>query len=294
MPVINDNQSKSVSTVSKDVSNTKSDDQSSISYAQKLGIAAAGGQSAALTAFLFEGTKKRIQSGQSLPSLSKLGPLGWVRESFRGVSSFSGSLVPTCMLQTTVEYQLKQRNLTDTQAGKVAENLISGAAGGFASTLVENIILSQQLNKTGPAAAIKNLLAEGPTRPFRGLPLIAGREAVFGFCYMKGATEAGNYAANHYGEAYVMPAKLAVGIAGSIVSQPFDTMATTMQTNGYRNSSSAVKHLWQEKGSRAFFSGGLARVGLFTTAMLTIEKVTQAGIDQCEKFNTEQAMSKKP
>lgn len=246
-----------------------------VNYGHSLIAAGISGFVGAYASFIFEGTKKRLQSNQPLPSLFKLGAAGWMKELFRGSSSFAGSLVPTSMLQQMTSHFFASQNLSTTTAGKIAETAFSGALGGFASTLVENTILRQQMNKSGPLAAISSLLKEGKTRPFRGLPLIMTREAIFTLCYLKGAKDAGDYAVTHFGAAYVLPAQLAIGTVGSLASHPFDTTATTMQRYGYTSPKQAAAHLWKENGTRAFMKGALARVGLFNVAMLSISK-TQA------------------
>lgn len=230
----------------------------------------------AYASFFFEGIKKRLQSNQKIPAVNTLGLNGWLKESFRGSSGFAASLVPTSIIQQMLSYHFKN-NPPQSEFLKTTEPLLSGAVGGIASTFAENVILTQQMKKIGPADAISSMYAEGYFRIFRGLPMIMCREGVFGFCYLKAANEASNYATQNYGPAFSWPAKLLVGIAGSLASHPFDTTATTMQRNGYSNILDAVNHLRNENGWRAFYKGGGARVALFTTAMVTISK-TQEGV----------------
>lgn len=243
-------------------------EQSTENLVNSLVAAGTSGLAGAYASFFFEGVKKRLQSNQSLPQFQS-NMLPWIRESFRGSGSFACSLVPTSMIQQMAHQYFSKQN----SSNEVMETIFSGALGGFASTVVENIVLQQQLKKFGPKEAFSDLISQGKTRIFRGLPLIMTREAFFGFSYMQGAKEAANYATTHYGPAFALPAKLMVGALGSLVSHPFDTVATTMQHKGYRTAGEAIGHLWAENKVKAFYKGGFARIGLFTTAMLTIDTV---------------------
>ena len=95
--------------------------------------------------------------------------------------------------------------------------------------MIENILLQQQLQKTTASQATMALLNQSSTRLFRGIKLIMIREAMFGCCYLKGVKQAGDYATQNFGEKYVMPAQIMVGILGALASYPFDTTATIMQ-----------------------------------------------------------------
>lgn len=249
-------------------------------HTNSLIAAGTSGLVGAYAAFFFEGAKKRLQSNQPLPSLQQVGMKTWFKESFRGSSSFAGSLVPTSIIQQMTSHYFQEQNLSYTMTGKMLETVFSGSLGGMASTIVENIVLEQQLHNTGPKQAFFNLLTQGHTRIFRGLPLVMTREAIFGFCYLKGANEAGNYATTHFGAAYALPAQLCVGALGSLISHPFDTVATTMQHKGYKKTTDAAMYLWNENKAYAFYKGGAARIGLFTTAMLTIGKVQKVVLDK--------------
>lgn len=243
-------------------------DQSFKTYSNALVAAAISGLAASYASFFFEGMKKRLQSNQPLPQF-KSNTLAWLRESFRGSGSFACSLVPTSVIQQMAHQHLAQNN----SSNETIETIFSGALGGLASTVVENVVLQQQLKKYGSREAFSDLISQGKTRLFRGLPWIMVREAIFGFSYMQGAKEAADYATTNYGAIYAIPAKLMVGALGSLISHPFDTIATTMQHRGYRIGMHAVKYLWSENQLKAFYKGGAARIGLFTTAMLTIDTV---------------------
>ena len=245
----------------------------------------AGGASAlaaGYSCFIFEGIKKRLQSNQPLPNLMKSGPKIWLKESFRGSTSFAWSSIPSTVIQQMTSNYCKEQNLSHTLSGKTIEAIFAGALGGFPATIIGNLLLEQQLKKTGPKEAFFNLLTQGNTRIFRGLTLVMTREAMFGFCYLKGMQDAGNYASTHYGASYVLPAQLCVGILGSLASHPADTIATTMQQYNYSRISSATEHLWKENKAKAFFKGGAARIGLFSMAMLVIGDVQEKVLSTLE------------
>jgi len=254
------------------------------SHLNSLVAAGTSGLAGAYASFFFEGTKKRLQSNQSLPNPMKSGAKIWFKESFRGSGSFAGSLVPTSIIQRMTSHYFEEKNLSNTFAGKAAETISSGALGGLASTVVENMVLEQQLKKVGPKDAFMSLIGQGYTRIYRGLPVIMAREAIFGVCYLKGADEAGKYATANFGAAYDIPARLTVGVLGSLASHPLDTIATTMQHQGYANVSDAVAHLRKENGIKAFYKGGAARIGLFTTAMLVISKTNEVVSDKLNEI----------
>lgn len=261
--------------------NNEQKNQSTENYGNSLIAAGASGLAGAYASFFFEGMKKRLQSNQALPQFN-LSLFPWIKESFRGSSSFACSLVPTSIIQQMTHHYFSNQN----SSNEIAETIFSGALGGFASTMVENIVLQQQLKKCGPKEACSDLLSQGKTRLFRGLPLIMSREAFFGFSYLQGAKQAAHYATTNYGPEYALPAKLMVGALGSLVSHPFDTVATTMQHRGYSKSKEAVKHLWRENGVKAFYKGGFARIGLFTTAMLTIDEVQSTVLNELNGKST--------
>ena len=234
-------------------------------YYYSLISAATSGLVGAYCAFFFEGMKKRLQSDRPLPKISN-GVLPWFKESFRGAGSFAISLTPTSVIQQMLHMYM-QDAYKDSKLGVVA----SGAVGGFFSTAVENVILEQQQKKIGSKQAVSNLFAQGYTRPWRSLPLIMGREAVFGTSYLEGSKKGGKFVAEHCGDEFEIVGKVGVGIAGSLLSHPLDTMATTMQCNNFAKISEAYRFILLQKGMKGFYQGGLARVGLFTTAMLSID-----------------------
>jgi hypothetical protein len=226
---------------------------------------ALAGAAAALVTFPFESAKKKFQSGQ---------PIIWsLREFYRGCSAFVVSLTPTGAIQVASNILIKQK-LGEGRNAEITSGVAAGGLGAVASTAVENVILRQQLQNTGPKQAINSLFAEGALRIWRGLALISGREAIFGFSYMWGSKEASKHAKENYGEQFALPAKIGVGIAGALISHPLDTTATVRQKHAsYLSTKDAAKQIMTESGLKGFYKGAVPRCLLFTGAMLTSEKV---------------------
>lgn len=258
-------------------------EQTNQSYINPLIAATTSGFVGAYAGFFFQATKKRKQSNQKLPSISEMGPRKWLRETFRGSFSYTACIVPTSVIQQMANEYCKRQNIANPYFPQWIATLFSGALGGIASTVVENVLLEQQMKNQKASQAIKTLCNESSTRIFRGGTLIMVREAVFGYCYLTGSKQAGDYAKKTLGASYAVPAEITVGVVGSIVTHPFDTMATTMQQHGYTKVSQAAKHLLsQENAIKAFYKGGLARVGLFTTTMIVIGETQRTIMDRLE------------
>lgn len=253
-------------------------------YTNTLIAASTSGFLGAGASFFFKGLKIRRQSGQDVPNLFKVGPHDWFKETFRGTLSYAGCLVSTSIIQQMMAKFLEQQNISETTLGKWSETLFSGALGGVTYNVAENIILEQQRKKMNALAAAKSLLQQSPTRIFRGLPFVMAREAVFGFCYLKGVHQAGNYAREQWGDNYEMPAKISVGITGALISHPFDTASTTMQTHGYSKFDQVSRHFLSESNlPKALYRGVLARVGLFTSSALVMNNVRVRVMEQLEE-----------
>lgn len=246
------------------------------------------GGAAGYAGFYFEGLKKRLQSDQKIPARVSLNLNTWIKESFRGAGTYALFNIPATIVQQMVNNYLNALNTSDTDAEKVATVLISGALGGIPAAFLGNILLEQQLKSIGPLNAFNNLLKRGIEHFFRGTSLVMIREAMFGFCYLKGVNEAGNYASTHWGLMFVLPAQLIVGALGSLASHPFDTVATTMQRYNYKNTKDAAAHLWKEGGIKTFYKGGAARIGLFTTTMLTLNKAQKCVLDALDNNSINQ------
>lgn len=263
-------------------------------HTHSLVAAGVSGFFAGYAGFPFEGLKKRLQSNQSLPNVYQMGIRLWFKESFRGVGSYAFSNIPASVAQQmTNHYFEQQTTLSDTFVGKTIQVIFSGAVGGIPATLIGNTLLEQQLKKITTKEAFFNLINEhGYTRLFRGASMTMVREAMFGFCYLKAMDDASQYATSQWGSAYALPAQMSVGVCGSLLSHPFDTIATTMQRYNYRSIYQASEYLWNQNKMTAFYKGGLARVGLFTSTMWVINKSKQMVLEQLE--DSESTSSQKP
>ncbi|KTD35669.1 hypothetical protein Lmor_1116 [Legionella moravica] len=252
-------------------------------YINTLIAASTSGLLGAGASFFFKGLKIRIQSGQALPSMSQLGAYYWAKETFRGTLSYAGCLVSTSIVQQMMARYLEKQNLSQTTLGKWSETLFSGALGGVTYNIAENIILEQQRKRMNALDATRSLLQQSPTRIIRGLPFVMAREAVFGFCYLKGVKQAGDYAREQWGSKYEMPAQILAGMGGALISHPFDTSSTTMQAYGYNKPSQAIRHLLSEASPfKALYRGGLARLGLFTSSALVMNSVRERVMEHLE------------
>ena len=253
-------------------------------YTHSLVAGGFSGFGAGLACFWFEGLKKRAQSNQPSPNFFKLGPRLWLRESFRGALSSALTNTPTSVAQQVSAHFFEAQNITHTLAGKTISMAFSGALGGISSTVIGNIVLEQQLKKISPKEALINLNAQGSTRIFKGLIPTMGRESVFGWCYLDAMPRAGNYATTHWGPYYSLPAQIGVGIWGSLVSHPLDTVATCMQQFNC-NIVSATKKLWQEDGVRSFYKGAGWRIGVFVTGSLANKELKSLALDTLEQHS---------
>ncbi len=227
--------------------------------------AAMGGASAGSGFFIFEGLKKKVQSGQQI---------SWhPRELMRGSCSFATSVGTTAIVQISIDQKIKSINgfHTDSKLHNAGAAAVSGAIGGMFSTFVENTILAQQLGKCGPLVAVNSMFKEGVKRPFVGIAPLMCRELGFGLTMLFGAPEAGKYAAENFGEKARKPGEIAAGIVGAYATQPFDTAATDMQKKGL-TTWQAAKNVVQNK---RYFTAGGWRAALFTGCALTIPPATK-------------------
>lgn len=241
-------------------------------YRNALIAGSISGACGSYSAFIFEATKKRVQSNQALPKMSG-GVFPWCIDTFRGSLTFTAFSTPTMVVQQLLDAYCKNHFSPNTYENNLGA-FFSGALGGVVSTATENILLRQQMKKIKSRDAIRELTNPSNFYLLRGLQLIMMREAIFGFCYLRGVKQAGGYAQSHWGEQFVLSAQIATGIFCAIISHPFDTIATTMQRYDLKHVHEAISHLLREKNSyMPFFKGLLPRSLLFTTAALVINKV---------------------
>lgn len=253
-------------------------------YTHSLIAAGVSGFGAGLGGFFFEGMKKRAQSNQPTPNFFKLGPRLWLQESFRGIWSAALTNTPASVAQQVSAHFFEAQNMTHTLAGKTISMAFSGALGGIPAAMIGNIVLEQQLKKIGPKEAFIKLSTQGSTRILKGLIPTMARESVFGWCYLDAMPRAGDYATTHWGSCYSLPTQILVGISGSLVSHPFDTVATCMQQFNC-STIPAVKKLWQENGLRSFYKGASWRMGVFITGSMINKELKALTLDTLEEHH---------
>jgi len=233
--------------------------------------ASLGGCVGAFACFPFEGMKKRKQSGQAI-SFSP-------RELYRGATPFAVSVTIASMTQLTFNGLFKQIPGYDHQSPvwNMSSAIASGVLGAtVGSTPVENIILTQQLNRTSPVGAIKIMMNQGYTRPWVGLPQLAFREAGFALTMLYGAQAAHDFALKQSGNQHMaVTAQVGAGVIGALATHPFDTVCTYRQkVDGTVKSFQASKNIYQESGIKGFYKGGANRVLLFTGCAIIIPKIS--------------------
>jgi len=228
-----------------------------------------------------EAIKKKLQTKQviwltSQPVQKNLYELS------RGSTSFAASVTSATVFSMTARHLIQQLPGYDSNStGWQAASAFGGGAVGaiFGSTPVENIILTQQLNKSGPWGTICKLRSEGIARFWVGLPEIAVREAGFAGIMLWGAGAAKKLVLEKTkNESYSQAAEIAVCVAGAALTQPADTIATRKQEAMNKEgrplpSLEAIRSIYKDGGVKGFFRGLSGRAVLFTGCALIIPSV---------------------
>ena len=79
-------------------------------YINTLIAAGMSGFIGAFSTFIFASIKKRLQSGQALPSITKMGPRDWLAETFRGSINYSLCFTPPTVIQQMLDEYGKEKN----------------------------------------------------------------------------------------------------------------------------------------------------------------------------------------
>ena len=246
-----------------------------------------GGAAGGYLCFPFEGLKKRLQSGQPITA-SSFHPT----ELFRGSIPFATSVMAATVASMTLHKALQTRSWYDSSSPtcEAGSAMMSGALGAVVgSTPVENVILTQQLNKTGPFKAVRILFKQGISRPWLGLPELMMREAGFAGSMLWGGRAAKNVAYEKtQSEALSHVAEFGACILGAVITHPADTLATHKQkNNGALSSSQAVKNIFQKHGLLGFFRGCSHRIFLFTGCAVLIPRIEKRAHDILEKVTSD-------
>ena len=245
---------------------------------------ALSGALAAFAAFPAEGLKKRKQSGQPI-NAQAFNP----NNLFNGARGFMFSVALTTVLQETAARALKHdpANGPESTLMRASKEVVSGGLGAIASSVVESTILGQQLltqqqGKTaGPLAPLRLLTQHSLRAPFAGFGPLFFREVGFAECY-RHAKQAKEFVAKETeSDALGWLALLGLGAVGSLVTQPFDTVATYIQHDLYKqllaaknapiqkiSPTEAIRRIASSKdGMKAFWEGGGWRIAVFTVCM---------------------------
>jgi hypothetical protein len=228
---------------------------------------AGGGAIGGLLCYPPEGMKKRAQTGQAITL--------YPRDLYRGSGAFATSVMIASVTQMSFfnAFQNLPGYDKESPTWNASAAVLSGMLGAtVGSTPVENIILTQQLNKTNPLAAISIMLKQGITRPWVGLPQLMMREAGFGLTMLWGARAAYDavYQATD-NKSYAYAGQLGAALAGAALTQPFDTTATYRQRrDGKISFVDTVKSIKNESGYGGLFKGLKHRSILFTGCALAI------------------------
>ncbi|EKD91593.1 MAG: hypothetical protein ACD_29C00478G0008 [uncultured bacterium] len=242
-----------------------------------------GGSTGAYINFIFEGLKKKAQSGQ----IYSFHP----RELYRGSVAFSGSVTLATVVQMSFNAFFKSIPGYDqtSVAWNTGSAIASGTLGALVgSTPVENIILTQQLNQVGPYKAVKLMLKQSITRPWVGYPELAMREAGFALTMLYGADAARQYVVKITGnEKQGFAAEIVFSLVGAGFTHPFDRVATYKQKhNGTLSTRQAWSEVFANEGLHGFFKGYQHRAFLFTGCAITIPKLTNIARDYLETGKT--------
>jgi hypothetical protein len=187
------------------------------------------GITVAYSCFPVQGLKKWWQSRQMGETLTSWRDY----KLFRGSTFFAANVVPTTVIQLTTNNYIQANIINDSSSfyAKLFVNIICGMCGATFTTMVENVILRQQIMGKGPIAAVRNMLNQSILRPWKSYSLIATRDTLFTmnmFCVVPEVKKIcqDRFHGNFWLESI---ARFGVGIIGTALSQPFDTMATRMQ-----------------------------------------------------------------
>ncbi len=262
------------------------DNTNKSSFLHTLISSAFGGAGGAFAAFPAENLKKNFQRGALRTSdiinlangkfFNALKPT----QLYRGASSFSASVMmaSTTSISLNKLIQLLPFYDSSSKLHELAAAICSGMLGAIVgSTPVENIILTQQKLSTGPIPAIKHLLKQGITRPWAGLPELMAREGGFtGVMLFAGPSARKLTFDKTHNTQLSIIAELAAGAAGSLLTQPFDTIATYRQErDGKIPLKTTIINMYKENGVLRFYRGGIPRIILFTICSISIPRFAE-------------------
>lgn len=254
------------------------------------------GAVAAYAFFPLEALKKFVQRNNHTPWSSKATEKFYP---FRGSAVFAGYVVSSTFLQLGCDdYSKNIISPNASFAEKSLHNTLGALVGAIPATFFENYLARLQVlnkekqqreGKNASSVSTRHVLSDlykngGARRFFKGYAMVGSRDigfvnAMFAFGEIAaekanqvfGEVKLGNY------ELVSVAARFCVGLAGATVTHPFDTTGTQMQiTHDKKSSWQMAKKMYEQGGSKRFFSGLPNRMGLFTGFMFGIPAVRNA------------------
>jgi hypothetical protein len=238
------------------------------------------GTTIAFTCFPLEGLKKWWQSKQDGHTLSS-----WKNyRLLRGSTVFAINIIPTTVVQLTTKSSLKYYLREESSLiEKIFGSALCGISGAICATFVENVIIRQQILKSGPMHALVEMLNISIFRPWKSFRLIATRDGIFTvsmFCILP---ELEKKIKKLFPDNYltVILARFAIGFLGTVLSHPWDTLATRMQMTHERMSlkmayKDALTNLTVNNKKRplmCLYTGFIFRLALFNIFQVAIPYV---------------------
>lgn len=218
--------------------------------------------------------KTLVQQGKPLTA-------NW-RVLFRGVGVHAASSVPLDAIQTAASrIFMENRSFfahsrwddSSNATKRIASGLLGGGIGALISSPSEMIMIRQAEKGEKACKAIKGLWSEGKLgRFYKGFLPTLGRDSLFCCGFFAGVPILTRKFENE--DVHPAFATIAAGIiSGSItavISQPFDTVKTLVQSEKSLTPRKAVQVIYQERGIEGMFSGLLFRMARVTLGVLIL------------------------
>jgi len=193
---------------------------------------------------------------------------------YRGVAVQAGNVAPLTASQMVIN-GLLERALTGSSGRALSDlealgcGLGAGACSAVLYAPVDLTMIQQQRLGLGVSGAVQHIIkTRGMLGLWRGFVSTAAREAVYTSGYLSMAPIFQRRLMKQPGweESYWLSAVLGsctAGVIANLLSHPVDTSKTNLQADlageTYGSATSAFARLYQTRGVRALYSGGLAR-----------------------------------
>ncbi|EEH54476.1 mitochondrial carrier family [Micromonas pusilla CCMP1545] len=255
--------------------------RATLSDAENLAVGAFGGIVETCVQMPLITFKICVQSGKPLPS----NVAGW----YRGVVAAAAPIAPITAIQVAVNGAI-ERSVTGgvRDASSVERIGVAMAAGATSSILyspVDLIVIQQQKRGLDSAAAtIKAIASEhGALALCRGLSACVVREAIYTAGYLglaPIATESLVKSVDYFKENELTASIVGSCVGGTVaavLTHPVDTAKTCVQSDmaggTYPNARSALMSVYNAKGIKALYGGGLARTARLCGAFFIINTI---------------------